>query len=316
MIIREAKDFDISEIVEVLKASLGEQELPLSEEIWNYKHNSNPLGKSLVLVAEENGIIAGVRAFMCWKWQYLDKTYLSYRAVDTATHPDFQGRGIFKKLTLEAVKKGKELSYNFVFNTPNDQSRPGYLKMGWKEVGKIQVALRPAFNSFWKLKDSKREYQVTNTASSMEKIHLCNSWNIQLGFTQKLFTPKSSEFLSWRYENNPLQKYEVHSSPDLYIAAYIKKSKNIKELRIAECIFKDDLNSLNELRRLIKAWSSKFGAQVITWSPKLLDLNSLSYRGALGPILTVRELNLNEIDFQLLQVDDNWNYSIGDLELF
>ncbi len=29
-----------------------------------------------------------------------------------------------------------------VFNTPNDQSRPGYLKMGWSEVGRVPVAVR------------------------------------------------------------------------------------------------------------------------------------------------------------------------------
>lgn len=316
MIIREAKEVDIPEIVEVLKLSLGEQDLPLSEEIWNYKHVNNPFGRSLVLVAEENGIIAGVRAFMCWDWQLLDKTYKSYRAVDTATHPDFQGRGIFKKLTLEAVKMGKELSYNFVFNTPNDQSRPGYLKMGWKQVGKVQVALRPSFKSFWNLKESKLEYGITSKVSPSEKLNLCNSWNNQLALKEQLFTPKSAKFLTWRYENNPLQKYEVFSSPNLYIAAYIKKRKNIKELRIAECIFKDDLKSNKELRRIINEWSSKFGAQVITWSPKVLNLNPLSYRGGLGPILTVRELDLNERELNLLCIDDSWNYSIGDLELF
>jgi len=30
----------------------------------------------------------------------------------------------------------------FVFNTPNDQSRPGYLKMGWKQVGRPPTSVR------------------------------------------------------------------------------------------------------------------------------------------------------------------------------
>src|SRR5680860_587937 len=131
MIIREAKEVDIPEIVKVLRASLGEQDLPLSEGIWNYKHVKNPFGRSLVLVAEENGVIAGVRAFMCWEWQCLNKSYATYRAVDTATHPNYQGQGIFKKLTLKAIELAKEQGVQFIFNTPNEQSRPGYLKMGW-----------------------------------------------------------------------------------------------------------------------------------------------------------------------------------------
>jgi hypothetical protein len=31
-----------------------------------------------------------------------------------------------------------------VFNTPNGQSRPGYLKMGWQEVGRLPVGIRIA----------------------------------------------------------------------------------------------------------------------------------------------------------------------------
>ena len=253
---------------------------------------------------------------MKWKWQQADRFFSAFRAVDTATHPDFQGKGIFKMLTLAAVKEGKELSHNFVFNTPNEQSRPGYLKMGWRQVGKVEVALQPAYNSFWKLKDSNREYQITNRASPSENLSLCNSWNTYLRLKEKLFTPKSTEFLSWRYETNPLQQYEVLSTPNVYIAAYIKKRSNIKELRIAECIFNYDSNTIKEVRGIINKWSLKFGAQVITWSPKVLNLNPLSYTGMIGPILTVRELDLNVMDLQLLQSDDNWNYSIGDLELF
>lgn len=316
MKIREATAGDLPEIVRVLKLSLGEADLPLSEAIWKYKHIDNPFGKSLVLIAEEHGKIVGVRAFMSWKWLKGDRVFLTFRAVDTATHPDYQGKGIFKKLTLEAVKRGKELSNDFVFNTPNVQSRPGYLKMGWKQVGKVQVALQPAYNSFLKLKGSKRVYQITTMASSTEISSLCNSWNANLRQKKKLFTPKSPIFLSWRYENNPLQQYEVLSTPNLYVAAYIKKRKRVKELRIAECIFNDDHSSVKEIRKLINSWSSKFGAQIISWSPKVLNLNPLSYRGAIGPILTVRELDLNEMDFQILQEEDNWNYSIGDLELF
>ena len=32
---------------------------------------------------------------------------------------------------------------DFVFNTPNDKSRPGYLKMGWEEVGRVPITVRP-----------------------------------------------------------------------------------------------------------------------------------------------------------------------------
>src|SRR5207245_291635 len=39
----------------------------------------------------------------------------------------------------ELATDGVEL----VFNTPNRQSLPGYLKMGWREVGRLPAAVRP-----------------------------------------------------------------------------------------------------------------------------------------------------------------------------
>ena len=47
------------------------------------------------------------------------------RAVDTATRPSHQGRGIFRRMTLHALDDLRAEGVAFVFNTPNDSSRPG-----------------------------------------------------------------------------------------------------------------------------------------------------------------------------------------------
>jgi len=64
MMIRPAQASDIRAIVALLKASLGEALVKKTAAIWQYKHRDNPFGRSLVLVAEENDQIIGVRAFM------------------------------------------------------------------------------------------------------------------------------------------------------------------------------------------------------------------------------------------------------------
>ncbi len=316
MIIREAKEVDFPEIVTVLKASLGEQDLPLSEEIWNYKHVDNPFGRSLVLVAEDNGIIAGVRAFMSWKWQYLNKSYSAYRAVDTATHPDFQGKGIFKKLTLEAIELAKQQEDQFIFNTPNEQSRPGYLKMGWETVDKLKVALKPAYASFWKFYIKDISYSVSNNSKAKDLQLLCELWNSKLETSQGLFTPKSMEYLQWRYQANPLQQYEVFIDNGIYMAGYVKKRRGFKELRIAECIFDDNEINKKKINSLINLWCSKFGIQVISYSPESLNLSLTLVNSKIGPILTLRDLNLSKKELGTFTKVNNWNYSLGDLELF
>jgi GNAT superfamily N-acetyltransferase len=130
MEITQAQDSDINEIISLLKISLGEALMPKSEAYFIWKHFKNPFGKSLILLAKENGKIIGIRAFMLWSWINVETIVTSVRAVDTATHPDYQGKGVFKKLTLEAVKKSIDEKFSFVFNTPNPISMIGYLKIG------------------------------------------------------------------------------------------------------------------------------------------------------------------------------------------
>ena len=80
---------------------------------------------------------------MRWNFERGGRTMHAVRAVDTATHPDYQGMRLFTKLTLGALDALRNEGVDFVFNTPNDQSRPGYLKMGWSVVGRLAVPSRP-----------------------------------------------------------------------------------------------------------------------------------------------------------------------------
>ena len=84
--------------------------------------------------------MVGVRLFMRWDLEAAGRRLRAVRAVDTATDPDFRGRGIFRTLTLEllrALEAANEV--DLVFNTPNGSSKPGYLKMCWHDVGTVPV---------------------------------------------------------------------------------------------------------------------------------------------------------------------------------
>jgi len=312
MLIREATELDIPEILEVLKASLGETSSKKTEEIWRYKHVDNHFGKSLVLVAVENDMIIGVRALMRWKWQLGKQVFSALRAVDTATHPKHQGKGVFKKLTLKAIEIAKEQADDFIFNTPNTQSLPGYLKMGWGEVDKLKVRIIPANPLNWLNVKQTGHYNINNNSSDVQIAGLISKYNNLKAGENKLFTFKSPEYLSWRYENNPLQKYEVNGDQDFYLSGYIKEHKYFKELRITEHIFFDDFG-LQKINRAVKEFSKKFGAHIITST----GLNSgLGFSGNYGPVLTLRDVNLDSnLKKELLQLN-NWSYTLGDLELY
>ncbi|MFV8281333.1 GNAT family N-acetyltransferase [Christiangramia marina] len=316
MDIRKATDADIPEILQVLKASLGETSSKKSEEVWRYKHIDNPFGRSLVLLAIEDSKIIGVRALMRWKWQRGDRKFSAYRAVDTATHPDHQGKGIFKKLTLKAIEIAKAEEGDFVFNTPNNQSKPGYLKMGWQTVSKLNVNLKPVNPIYWFNSSEQFDLEVKIQSTDEELNLLLFDVNLNSSYSDQLFTPKNREFLRWRYESNPLQNYNVKATKNYYIASYVKSQGKMRELRIVEVLMKNNNKDQRDVKADIKRWIKTSGVQFISYSSRC-DLNyGLSHNGNHGPELTIRKLNLDSKSEDDLLELQNWSYSLGDLELF
>lgn len=313
MQIREATEQDIPAIIEVLKASLGEISSKKNEEVWRYKHIHNPFGKSLVLIAVEQEKIIGVRAFMCWKWQKGNQVFSTYRAVDTATHPDHQGKGVFKRLTLEALKIAREKGDDFIFNTPNSESFPGYLKMGWEKASKINVQVIPV-NPFSQLKQKKKATNASSGFFNPKLNLLIQKENIIKKNSEKLFTPKSLSYLKWRYEQNLLQSYEIISTPEYYLVFYIKDHRFFRELRIVE-ISHIDKSSLVYLKKAILKRAKEEKVQIVSNAGNIkLFLFTLS--GNFGPMLTLKNINSSPDLFTSLLDLSNWTYCLGDLELF
>ena len=146
LVIRRAAPDDTPAVLGLLEASMGW--VPDSEHaaFFAWKHLENPVGASPAWVAadpDEGDRIVGYRTFLRWEFEADGTVLRAVRAVDTATHPEYQGRGIFSRLTLHALDELQAEGVVAVFNTPNERSLPGYLKMGWRPVGKLAVGLRP-----------------------------------------------------------------------------------------------------------------------------------------------------------------------------
>lgn len=141
--IRSYTDADEAQVLGLLTAALaGGPTGERTGEFFRWKHQRNPFGRSLALVADAHGELVGFRAFMRWRFEDSRRqTLAAARAVDTATHPAHQGRGVFKTLTLTALDELRAAT-DLIFNTPNASSLPGYLKMGWRPVGTVPIHVR------------------------------------------------------------------------------------------------------------------------------------------------------------------------------
>ena len=140
--VRPATGSDREEVLALLGRSLGSDGDPRYPALFAWKHDHNAFGPSPMWVATDAGRVVAFRAFMRWEFERGGRRLRAVRAVDTATDPDYQGKGLFTRLTMLGLDEMRADGVDFVFNTPNSQSRPGYMKMGWREVGHVPAAVR------------------------------------------------------------------------------------------------------------------------------------------------------------------------------
>src|SRR5262249_34953292 len=148
----------------------------------------------------------GLRAFMRWQWANENNSVLAARAVDTATHPDFKGKGIFKRLTMQAVEECKKEGGDIVFNSPNKFVIHGYLKLVCQTAGHLPLIVkagswRPRFFS-----DKFRNdiYSEFSSIHEIKKLH--EAWSLPV--TGPFYnTELTKKYLEWRYGHCPVVKY-------------------------------------------------------------------------------------------------------------
>lgn len=310
---------DLPEIIEVLKRSLGEGLLPKSVEYFMWKHHQNPFGQSEVILAREEGKIIGVRAFMKWNWVGGGNSITTVRAVDTATDPAHQGKGIFTKLTMQAVRECTEAGIPFVFNSPNTMSMPGYLKMGWIANGRLPLyvglgSLLPRLHREGMENILVSRYNISETLE-----RLPSDWKFQP--TGEVYhTPLSKSYLAWRYRDCPIVHYGAVIEPGRFGFVFrLKKWKRMFECRICE-VWLEPGCSEKELRRALKKMLGEVRPLLVTCAagPAYQSRSKRPF-GMIGPIargpmITLRTLAQTDLDS--FHHFTRWMPSLGSIELF
>lgn len=60
---------------------------------------------------------------------------------DTFVHPDYRGQGLFQRLLSTAEEGCRESGFQLLLNFPNEASRPGFAKAGWKPLAPMRPFL-------------------------------------------------------------------------------------------------------------------------------------------------------------------------------
>jgi GNAT superfamily N-acetyltransferase len=348
LVIRPATAGDTDEILRLVTLSLGEGRIPRHVDFWTWKHAQSPFGPSPMLLAQSDGQLVGLRVFMRWGWNAQGRTWPAVRAVDTATHPDWRGKGIFSRLTLALLEQVKAAGTAFVFNTPNDQSRPGYLKMGWIGVGRTSLWVRPLRPTrLIRSLIASRRGRTLETPASPTRPSAAPSGNVpgsapaghlvdQAAFPDflarrpiqpdRFATPRTSAYIRWRYAAIPGFDYRAIWNLDGDHGAAVifrrKVERGLQELRLCEVLIGAGSRSRRLGRDLLHDLAENGDADYITamaatGTPEQRALLRSGFLPAprIGPVMTVRPLNAVAPAPSPLQ-RSAWNLSIGDLELF
>ena len=325
--LRKAEPDDRPAIIELCRRSLGWKADDPNEAFFAWKHDENPFGQSPAWVAEDDtGTLVGLRTFLRWRFRRPDGTTLSaVRAVDTATHPDWQGRGIFCRLTLNALDDLREEGVDCVFNTPNDKSRPGNLKMGWQQVGKVPVSVRlTGPRSIAKLAGARtaaekwsEECSVGRPAAEVFAAHdAVEALLTRIGTRSHIATDRTPEFLHWRYRFDPLRYRAISLGTGVEDGLVVFRAR--RRGTAVEATICDVLTPAGTSPR--RAWKALKGAGVdylLKGSTSQGRLPLADARQgfvpvpALGPILTWRP-----VATPMVPAMDQLALSLGDIELF
>jgi GNAT superfamily N-acetyltransferase len=319
---------DEADVLALLGAALGGgpagQRPP---DFFRWKHFASPFGPSFMLVAEADGRLVGLRAFMRWRFLAGDRQQLrAVRAVDTATHPDYQGMGVFSRLTRAALE-ALDGEVDLVFNTPNAKSGPGYLKLGWREVGRVPVAVRvrrPLRLLTARHRGARPDPPVAADPAAvvLERAEavtrLLRRQPAPDGFT----TPRDLAYLRWRYGAAPLLGYKaVTEERDGELAGMavfrVRPRGGLWETTIAELLAGGDPRTARRLLRRV-ARSAPVDHLTFHAPARSAAARAAAMSGFLpSPAGIALVVNPRRAGIQPDPTDlGAWALSLGDLEVF
>ncbi|MBK5289324.1 MAG: GNAT family N-acetyltransferase [Acidimicrobiia bacterium] len=320
---RAAAPDDRPAILALLSASLGWGDDERFRSFYEWKHERNPFGRSPGLVAVDGDRIIGFRTFL--RWEFVGPSgeiRRAVRAVDTATDPQYQGRGVFRALTLRAVDDLTAESVAFVFNTPNARSRPGYLSMGWVEVGRLRTSIRlcspgSAFRMMRSRVPAARWSTDTSAGRAASEV-LADPGLADLlrsiGRPARLHTNRTVEYLRWRYDFAPLSYRALTVSDRVAdgLAIFRLRSRG-RSLECALCELLVPDRDPGASQALLRAVAGTAGADyVIRIGGAVLDRAGYVRLPRQGPVLTWRPLADSTSAASL----SDWSLCLGDVELF
>jgi GNAT superfamily N-acetyltransferase len=215
----------LGELVKLAKSYYNSGEI-ISESYLGWQYNKNPAGYPFYTLANYDKHIVGQYLVIPIRYRYKDIMYSGTLSLNTLTHPDFQGKGLFTKLAHSTYDLCASNRVDFTIGFPNPLSHGGFIKkLGFQEIGSCNLLIKPIrpFNlliDLLKRKKIKHGGDIPFNWRTINKdgLNLTNFeitqnneyntfWNSLS--KSKIMTEKDFKYIMWRYIDIPGRKYHI-----------------------------------------------------------------------------------------------------------
>ncbi len=196
---KQLSENDIEDFLKVFNDVFGANH---NREWFNWKYRDNIYGESYIVIAYSGDAPVAVRSL----WRNDIDSVLAYQPCDTAVISEYRNRGIFSEMTLRALE---ETGNDMIYNYPNENSYPGYIKLGWEVRNYFYLEL------------------VINKNNLKEETHLI-----------------PEDYLKWKFIDSPISKYYYYKKNNEYYLLLKRTGKIYYLLGRFDPIYKDQFEEI------------------------------------------------------------------------
>jgi GNAT superfamily N-acetyltransferase len=132
---------DLPKLRDLFEASFGQRRDGAYDE-WRFL--GTPDGPAPTMVAEDGDRFAGSYTVSPTTLDIGGERVRGAQSMDTMTHPDYRGQGLFTRLALACFDRLREEGYEVLYGFPNESSYPGFIRrLQWEHVTDVPYWSRP-----------------------------------------------------------------------------------------------------------------------------------------------------------------------------
>lgn len=288
----------------------------LDEQWYNWFNLECPTGLNNIYVIKDevNNQLISAYGFLPYIVDYKGKEVKASLANNVMVHPDYQGQGLFVKISKYAIENEINSGCKWILGIPNKNAIRGHLKVGWQQLTSIPF-YEHSINNNSKL-FFPPEVQEIRSFTSEHQVHILPS-----GYD--FHVKKDASFLNWRTFKRPYKQYRAFGikGENDQIDGYIilknfSREDGLKVTHIVDFSFKRQKN-LEDLIIYAIAYAQQSKSIKLNIWGRSSDLNlSALKKFGFSPVKEENMLIVYSEDFREIESTQNWHLTLIDNDVY